>query len=90
MALCINYLKELTSIDSANLIAQKLFNKGPSWREALKAIMEGDKTISLYTNEDVQAWRSTLKAYNDVLKLKASKETTKAKKDRDLVALDKW
>jgi hypothetical protein len=36
------------------------------------------------------AWRTAFVAYNDVLSLKASKESSKAKKDRDLVALDRW
>jgi hypothetical protein len=48
------------------------------------------ETTCLYVNEDALAWRTTLGAYNEVLKLKAKKETSKAKKDRDLVALDKW
>jgi hypothetical protein len=52
--------------------------------------MEKPKASSLYTNEDVLAWKTALEAYNDVLKLKASKESSKTKKDRDLVALDKW
>ena len=52
--------------------------------------METAKTSCLYVNEDALAWRTTLDAYNDVLKLKANKEKSKAKKDRDLVALDKW
>ncbi|CAB4000161.1 Hypothetical predicted protein [Paramuricea clavata] len=52
--------------------------------------MEKPKPSSLYTNEDVSAWKTALESYNDVLKLKASKESSKTKKDRDLVALDKW
>ena len=52
--------------------------------------MEAAKTSCLYVNEDALAWRTTLDAYNDVLKLKANKEKSKAKKERDLIALDKW
>lgn len=51
--------------------------------------MEDVKASSLYLSEDVLAWQNTLAAYGDVLKLKAN-NNGKAKKDRDLVALDKW
>ncbi|XP_028406694.1 uncharacterized protein LOC114529143 [Dendronephthya gigantea] len=51
--------------------------------------MEAVETSSLYLNEDVEAWQNALAAYGDVLQLKAN-NNGKAKRDRDLVALDKW
>ena len=51
--------------------------------------MENSAPVFLYTSGDINAWRNTLAAYGQVLKMKAVKER-KDKKDKDLVALDCW